>query len=350
MGGGGSKTSSGRRRLPIVREQQDGGFVYRLNGRRITRRAEIRRLDALAIPPAWKDVEIARSPAAKVLARGVDAAGRTQTIYHPAYRRRQERRKFDRLARFGRALPSLRARVDRDLRRRRLSRDRVTACVVRLIDLQFFRVGSPEYARQYRSYGVTTVRAEHLSTTRGSVTFDFLGKSGKGQHRRVRDARVAHLIERLVELPGPEVFRFFDEDGLVHRLRGRHVNAYVKRHMGEEFTAKDFRTWGGTMLVATALLSLAPEELETPRARAAAVREAVEIAAERLGNTVAVAKSSYVDPRVLRAAEEPAALERVRAARGRMRARRYLDVDEQSTLALLAEMDRRGAAESEDAP
>ncbi|MBL5973090.1 MAG: DNA topoisomerase IB [Candidatus Leucobacter sulfamidivorax] len=327
-----------RRRLPIARELVDGVFVYRRNGRRIARRAEIARLDALAIPPAWTEVEIARSPRAKVLARGVDAAGRVQTIYHPAFRRRQDRRKFDRLERFARALPRLRARVDRDLRRRSLSRERVTACAVRLIDQQLFRVGSPEYAERYRSFGVTTLREEHVSVSTSSVTFDFAGKSGRRQRRRVSDARVARLVVRLSELPGPEVFRFFDEDEVVHRLRSRHVNAYVKRHMGEEFTAKDFRTWGGTVAVAAALLELAPETLADPRARAASVREAIAGAAERLGNTPAVARSSYVDPRVLAAAERPETIERAR--RRRRSPRRGLTAEEQGALALLVEIDR----------
>jgi len=327
-----------RRRLPITRESVDGAFVYRRNGRRIARRSELARIEALAIPPAWTEVEIARSPRAKVLARGVDAAGRVQTIYHPAFRRRQDRRKFDRLERFARALPRLRARVDRDLRRRRLSRERVTACAVRLIDEQLFRVGSPEYAERYRSFGVTTLREEHVSVSTRSVTFDFAGKSGRRQRRRVSDARVARLVVRLSEIPGPEVFRFFDEDDVVHRLRSRHVNAYVKRHMGEEFTAKDFRTWGGTVAVAAALLELRAETLADPRARAAAVREAIAGAAERLGNTPAVAKSSYVDPRVLAAADRPETIERAR--RRRRSARRGLTADEQGALALLVEIDR----------
>lgn len=334
------RTARRGRRLSITREVAGSGFVYRLNGRRIERRSEIDRLDALAVPPAWVDVEIARSPSAKVLARGIDAAGRVQTIYHPSFRRRQDRRKFERLQRFGRALPGLRARVDRDLRRRRLGPDRVTACVVHLIDLQLFRVGNPEYAKRHRSYGITTLRREHVALAGAGAVFDFMGKSGQRQRRLVRDERVARLLVRLQEeMPGPELFRFLDEDDVVHRLRSRHVNDYVKRHMGEEFTAKDFRTWGGTVLVATSLLDFDPEPLATPAARRAAVRDAVRAAAERLGNTPAVTKSSYVDPRVLRAVDHPQALERVRTARARMRPRRHLDIGEQSTLALLAEMD-----------
>ena len=345
-GGGSGRTGSrgGHPRLPISREQVDGSFVYRMRGRKITRRAEIARLDALAIPPAWTEVGIARSGSAKVLARGKDAAGRTQTIYHPAFRRKQDRRKFARLSAFGKALPKLRTRVDRDLRRRRLSRDRVVACAIRLIDLRFLRVGSHEYARRYRSYGVTTLRRSHVDVAAGSVNLDFPGKGRKRQRQRVEDPRVARVLARLLELPGAEVFRFFEEDdGIAHDVRSTHVNAYVKRAMGEEFSAKDFRTWGGTLLAATSLLDAAPEEFETVARRNAVTRTVVRAVAEQLGNTPAVAKESYIDPRVLDAVEDPALLARMRRARGRMRQRHHLGVAEQSTLALLAEVSRKSA-------
>ncbi|QBE48226.1 DNA topoisomerase IB [Leucobacter triazinivorans] len=333
---------SRRRRLPITREVEHGAFVYRLGGRRIRARREIERLDALAIPPAWTDVEIARSPSAKVLARGHDAAGRTQTIYHPAFRRRMERRKFDRIARFGEALPRLRARVDRDLRRRRLSRDRVTACVIRLIDRELFRVGNAEYAQRHRSYGVTTLRTRHVRVSNGSVEFDFTGKSGRRHRRSVRDPRVARLLARLGELPGHEVFHFLDDDEAVHTLRASHVNAYVKRHAGAEFSAKDFRTWGGTLIVVRALLAADAEELSDPRGSAAAARAAVQEAAELLGNTAAVTRSSYIDPRALAAFEDPELVRRLQRARARLRARRSLSADERCALLLLSGSKRRG--------
>lgn len=327
-----------RRRFAITRETTNAGFIYRLRGRKITQKSEIARIDALAIPPAWVNVEISQSSRAKVVARGIDAAGRTQAIYHESFRKRQDRQKFDRMLRFGKALPKLRAQVDRDLRRRMLSRDRVTACVVRLIDLQLFRVGSAQYAKHHQTYGVTTLREQHLTMNRSqtAVEFDFVGKSGKRHRRRVADPRLARLIAHLVELPGTEVFRFFDEDHVVRRLRSRHVNAYIKRHMGEGFSAKDFRTWGGSVLVAVALLDLDPAEADSARARASAVRGALEIAAERLGNTVAVTRSSYIDPRVLSALDHPRVLERVRVKR--ISAARYLSSEEQRTLQLLRAM------------
>lgn len=328
-------------RLPITRESTEAGFDYRLNGKLIRRGSEIKRITALAIPPAWGDVEIARSPTAKVLARGVDAAGRVQRIYHPSYRRRQDRRKFARVQRFGRALPRLRARIDRDLRRRRLSAERVTACVVHLIDVQFFRIGNPEYARQHRSYGVTTLLRDHVTVTGSEISFAFTGKSGKRHRRRVRDERVARLLTRIHdELPGPELFSFLDDGGTAQRVHSAQVNDYVRRYMGEEFSAKDFRTWGGTVHVATAVLTADAEVLGTQRSRDTLLRGAITEAAMLLGNTPAVTKSAYVDPRVLHAIEHPRILQRVRAARSRMRPRRYLDINEQSTLALLTAMER----------
>ncbi|MFD5600237.1 DNA topoisomerase IB [Leucobacter sp. NPDC058333] len=331
----------GRRGGPITRHRIDDEFVYRRDGRRLTAAKEIARIEALVIPPAWTDVQIARSPAAKVLARGIDAAGRTQMIYHPRFRQRREREKFARLGRFGTALPKLRARVDRDLRRRRLSRERVVACVIRLIDLEFFRVGNAEYAAQHGSYGVTTLREEHIEATGRSVRFDFVGKSGKRHERRVADPRIARLITRLEALPGDEVFRFFEDTGVSRRVSSKHVNAYVKRVMGEEFTAKDFRTWGGSRLALSSLLEHDEEAFRTETSAAAAARDAVRDAATRLGNTPAVTRSSYIDPRVLALAEDADARARLRKARTKMRPRAHLSVDEQCLLTLLATRGRR---------
>lgn len=327
-------------RRPITREIIDGSPIYRLRGRRITRVREIERLNALAIPPAWVDVEIARSPSAKVLARGLDAAGRVQAIYHPAFRRKQDRAKFTRLIRFADRLPALRAQVDRDLRKRSLSRERVVACILRIIDEEYFRVGNAAYARRHRSYGATTLRTSHATATSTSVTFDFVGKGGKRHTRTIRDRRVATLIARLEELPGAELFRFLDQEepggeSIVRNVDSRHVNAYVKRVMGEEFTAKDFRTWGGTMLATSRLLEVDPVELETPSSTARAVRGVVAAVAERLGNTPAVTRSSYIDPRVLAATEDPALLARLRRSRSRLRDRRHWSAEEQCTVRLL---------------
>ncbi|MFC5337658.1 DNA topoisomerase IB [Leucobacter denitrificans] len=339
-----TKQNPAKRTRNITRENTGDTFEYRLGARRITGRASVERIEALAIPPAWTDVEISRSATAKVQAKGVDAAGRTQAIYHPSFVKRQDQRKFARMVRFGRALPKLRARVDRDLRSRSLGRDRVAGCVIHLIDEQLFRVGNAEYASRHGSFGITTLQRKHLDVSPTIVEFNFVGKSGKEQKRRVRDPRAARVIAQLLELPGDEVFRFVeagqsadeDADPNPHPLHSRHVNAYVRRHLGREFSAKDFRTWGGTVAVVGAIFAVDPAELRTAltteHGRASVLRDAVRIAAERLGNTEAVTKGSYVDPRVLDLVSHPRVIERVR--RKRFRERLHFSIDEQRTLAV----------------
>lgn len=321
-------------RMPITREQYGGTTVYRNAGRRIKNTREIARIDALAIPPAWTDVEISRSSSVKVLARGVDDAGRRQTIYSPAYRRRQEKKKYARILHFAERLPHLRKQVDQDLRRRRLSEDKVIACIVKLIDQEFFRVGNAEYARKHKHYGVTTLRRTHTEVSSAKVTFDFVGKSGKRHVKVVRDPQIVRVVRQLNEMPGHEIFRFFDEDGIIRDIDSKRVNAYVKKNMGKEFSAKDFRTWGGTLLATSSLLAAetAPGAAGEDRA---VVRDVVEHVAERLGNTPAVTKGSYIDPRVFAALEDGVTIPEVRSAMSRMRPRRYLTVEEQCVLKVL---------------
>jgi DNA topoisomerase-1 len=321
--------------MQITREMKDRTYIYRDNGRRITRTREILRLNSLAVPPAWQNVEIARSAKAKVLARGVDSAGRTQAVYSPAYRRKQDRQKFDRVLRFAEKLPLLRAQIDRDLRRRTLTKDRVVACVIRLIDQECFRVGNTEYAKRYRSFGVTTLKQQHVRASTQELVFDFIGKSGKRHLRKVRDPRIIRLVGRLSELPGAELFCYLDDDGVARHVQSRHINAYVKRYMGEEFSAKDFRSWGGTMLAASQFLELDPAKLTTPAAKATATKRIVAQVAKKLGNTSVVTKNSYIDPRVFEAVLDDRALVRARKSRARKRPRRYLSVDEQCALELL---------------
>ncbi|WP_298038013.1 DNA topoisomerase IB [uncultured Microbacterium sp.] len=320
---------SAPRRLPLSRHMVDGSPVYWDGRRKITRAREIARLNALAIPPAWTDVEIARTSRSAVLARGVDAAGRTQAIYSPAHWRKQEKAKYARVLRFAQRLPRLRKQVDHDLRRRRLGEDRVIACIVALIDQEFFRVGGAEYARKHRHYGVTTLRRKHTRIAAGTVTFDFIGKNGRRHIKSVRDPRIVRVVEQLQEMPGYELFRFFDDDGNLHDIDSRRVNAYVKRHMGEEFSAKDFRTWGGTLLTASAMLAAESGDDQTN------LRDIVTGVAERLGNTPAVTQESYIDPRVLAAFEDSSTIARLRHAMSRMTPKAYLSVEEQCVLRLL---------------
>jgi len=207
-------------------------------------------------------VRIAKSPQTKVQVTGRDDAGRKQAIYSEIHRRRQEKLKFDRIMRFAMQLPKLRKQLKRDLARKRLGKEKVLACVVSLIDEAYFRVGNDRYAREHQTYGVTTLRSKHADITNTSVTFDFIGKSGQHHVKRIKDQQLARIIKQLDVLPGYEIFRYQDTHGAMHDLHAGDVNAYIKEHMGEEFTAKDFRTWGGTLLAATSFL--ADELEETP--------------------------------------------------------------------------------------
>lgn len=333
-----------KRALAIRREMRHGKFVYLRRNQVIRSAREIRRIEALAVPPAWTNVEISSSDSAKVLARGIDAAGRTQTIYHPAFRRRQDQKKYDRMLRFARALPRLRAQVDRDLRRRALSRDRVTACVVRLMDDHLFRVGNRQYARKHGSYGMTTLRKRHVTVSGDELGFDFVGKSGRRHRRALRDARAARLIERLTELPGSHLFQYLDEHNERGVLNSHDVNRYIRRHAGSAFSAKDFRTWGATVAATAALLTASEEDRDRPARMAQASRDAVKMVGDLLGNTAAVARASYIDPRVLTAFNDSRLVHDLHRRQRRFRDRPYRRRDEQATLALLAMSPARSRA------
>lgn len=253
---------------------------------------------SLRIPPAWEDVHIAKNRRAKILATGTDNAGRLQYIYHPAYRARQEQEKFERVLRFARALPKMRRIVDKDLARPHLDYKKVMATIVSIMDQTHIRVGNDAYAKENSSYGLTTMRSKHTSVEGDTITFSFTGKSGKQHVKKITDKALARIVRRLDDLPGYEVFKYYDESGELRDVKSTDVNAYIKEVMGEEFSAKDFRTWAGT-LIASAELALA-ERTESERERKKTVTECVRKVARKLGNTPAVARSSYIDPRILR--------------------------------------------------
>jgi DNA topoisomerase-1 len=275
------------------------GFRYLAPGGKRLANGAIGRIQALRVPPAWTDVFISREPNGKLQAIGKDKAGRWQYRYHPTYRQRQENAKYRRLVRFAEALPRMRAAVERDLRKRGLVRERVLAAVVHIIATCFMRAGSQEYADKNRSYGVATIRAKHVSLEGDLVRFDYPGKFGKRQVRELRDARIARVVRECLRVPGPDLFKFIGADGEVVDVRRRHVNAYIKEAMGAPFTAKDFRTWAGTLICACELArhgaSVVPGRTDRRRIVAAAVKAT----AARLGNTPAVCKSSYIFPAVV---------------------------------------------------
>ncbi len=287
--------ATGWRRLGDKRR----GFRYVDSGRKAASASDVERIRALKVPPGWKDVAIHPSPRASVQAVGRDAAGRWQYRYHPASAARRERRKSRRLLRFAEALPAMRAVIERDLAGPGLTRSRVLACALRVLSCCLLRPGSRVYAQENGSYGLATLRRKHVRVSGDLVSFDFPGKSGKRQTKQMRDRRVASIVRELARAPG-EVFKYRDEEGSWANLRRRHINAYIKSAMGEAFSAKDFRTWAGTLLCACALARIEPEPPRGKEGRGKKIVRAVRETAERLGNTPAVCRSSYISPPVLR--------------------------------------------------
>jgi DNA topoisomerase I len=284
----------------ISRRRSGRGFSYRdADGRTIRDRAVLARIRALAIPPAWTDVWICPWPNGHLQARGRDARGRKQYRYHADWHQRRGSDKFDRMLAFAEVLPRIRRRCDADLATRGLSRDKVLAAVVRLLELTLIRVGNDEYVRLNRSFGLTTLRDRHATVDGGSVRFRFRGKSGQTHEVGLRDRRLAGLVRRCQELPGQELFQYVDDDGEVRDVDSEDVNGYIREAAGAEFSAKDFRTWAGTVLAYRALRALQPADGERGAKRN--VVEAIRQTADQLGNTPAVARGSYVHPAVLEA-------------------------------------------------
>ena len=215
------------------------------------------RIRALAIPPAWDDVWICANPRGHLQATGRDARGRKQPRYHPSYRAQRDELKFDRVAAFGRALPAIRRHVDRDLRRAGLPRERILATVVRLLETTYLRVGNEEYARTNRSFGLTTLRNRHATVDTAGLQLRFRGKGGKLHTVGVRDRRIARIVERCQHLPGQELFQYLDADGEPHGIESADVNDYLRHASGIDITAKDYRTWAGTMLAFRSLRRVA---------------------------------------------------------------------------------------------
>jgi DNA topoisomerase-1 len=266
-------------------------------GRRITDPEKLERIESLVIPPAWKDVWISPRPSAKLQATGVDSAGRTQYLYHPAYRARQEQEKYDKLIRFAERLPDLRAAMAKHLDDQELTCEWTSAVALRLIDLGWFRVGSDRYAKKHRTFGITTLRKTHVAVRGNRVTFKYRGKQRALIHTAIVDDELADAIRVLRNLEGgPRLFRYRTGDE-IYSLTARKLNEYVQEYMGDEFTAKYFRTWGGTLTAAINLAERGIPETETEGKRAvAAVMRAV---GQKLGNTPAVARTSYVSPAVV---------------------------------------------------
>jgi DNA topoisomerase I len=284
---------------PGIRRKRSGtGFTYvGQDGKRIADQKTVERIRKLAIPPAYTDVWICPSPNGHLQATGRDARGRKQYRYHPRWREVRDETKFGRMVAFSEVLPKIRAQVDADLARSGLPRERVLATVVRLLECTNIRVGNDEYARANGSYGLTTLRDKHVEVSGGSVRFSFKGKSGKAHEVELSDRRLARIVQRCRDVPGEELFQYLDDDGNRQTIGSGDVNDYLREISGQEFTAKDFRTWAGTMLAVRALRDLGP--MDTEREAKSAIVRAVDQVAEQLNNTRAVCRKYYIHPTVL---------------------------------------------------
>jgi DNA topoisomerase IB len=276
------------------------GFVYLdVNGERVTDAATLQRVSDLVIPPAWMDVWICPAPNGHIQATGTDAAGRRQYRYHDDWRRQRDREKHDKMLDFAAALPRARERVLADVRRPALDRERVLGGAARLLDLGFFRIGSEEYAETNESYGLATMRREHVTSSKGVVTFDYVAKSGKQRVQSVADDDLCRLVKSLKRHRngGPELLGYDTPDGWVD-IKSHDINAYLREITGGDFTAKDFRTWHATVLCAVGL-AVSDVVPASGSARKRAVTRAVQEVSHYLGNTPTVCRASYIDPRVI---------------------------------------------------
>ncbi|HSQ96971.1 MAG TPA: DNA topoisomerase IB [Croceibacterium sp.] len=275
----------------ITRKKSGRGWAYfDPDGKRITNREEIERLNAIALPPAYADAWFCPDPKGHILATGFDDKGRKQYRYHPDYRTHAEIEKFDGCADFGRLLPKLRKRVEKDLAGTKLSRERALASVVRLLDLGVVRVGNESYAKANNSFGATTLRQRHVNVSGKTVKLRFKAKSGKTAEVSVTDHRLAHFVRKMEDVPGQRLFQYLDDDGEPHPVGSAEVNDYLCETMGEHFTAKNFRTWHASA-IAFGLLAKADGQLS--------IKALMEEVSDKLGNTPAIARKSYVHPAVV---------------------------------------------------
>jgi DNA topoisomerase IB len=324
-----------------TRKGRKGAFrYYDAAGKQITDPAKIERIEGLAIPPAWKNVEISPSARAKLQATGYDKAGRKQYLYHADFRAQQEQAKYDKLIRFADKLPQLRQQLADDLDKDGLDRDRVAAIALRLINLGWFRVGNERYAKESGTYGITTLTRRHVSVKGKRVALSFRGKHNVQVRTTLVDDELAAAMRDLLAVQkGGRVFRYRGEDGVLRNLTSRHLNEYVKEHMDGAFSAKDFRTWGGTLLAAIGLAEHVKRHglPVTPTDEKRSVAAVMRGVAQQLGNTPAVCRASYVSPAVIEQYLDGRTIEDFRPRHLRVVGARQvsLDPEEQALLSLL---------------
>lgn len=281
----------------ISRRHAGKNFTYRdAKDQKITDGVTLARIKKLAIPPAWKDVWICASANGHLQATGIDARGRKQYRYHANWRALRDETKYNRMVAFGRALPAIREQVARDMLLEGLPRDKMLATIVRLLETTLIRIGNREYARDNSSFGLTTLRNRHVAIEGSTVHFEFRAKSGKMRRFDLKDRKLAAIVKRSRELPGYELFQYIDKNGERHSIGSDDVNAYLKDAAGADFTAKDFRTWAGTVLAALALREF--EAFDSEAAAKRNVTRAIEQVAGKLGNTVSICRKCYIHPEV----------------------------------------------------
>jgi DNA topoisomerase-1 len=304
-------------------------------GRAIADESKLARIESLVIPPAWREVRISPSSGAKVQATGTDSAGRRQYIYHPEFRAAQEEAKFGGLIRFAERLPDLRASMTEHMEHDPLDRERVSAIAVRLINLGWFRVGGERYAKSHKTFGITTLRRNHVNVRGNRIAFSFPGKRKMLVRTAIVDAELAEAMRGLLAVPGGRTVFRYRSNGDLYNLNAKHLNDYIGIYLGEEFTAKDFRTWGGTLVAAISLAEHGPAETEAEAKRV--LTRVMRTVGERLGNTPAVARASYVSPAVIEQYLDGRTIEDFRPRHLRVVGARDigLDREEQALLSLL---------------
>ena len=285
----------------ITRRKVRGGWGYfHPDGSRVTDRDEIDRLNAIGLPPAYERCWFSPDPNGHIQAVGYDNKGRKQYRYHAGFREHQEDAKYELLAKFGRALPKLRRKVEKDITGRAMSRDTVLAAVVRLIDTTHIRVGNEQYVKDNKSFGATTLRNRHAKVSGGKLMLSYVGKSGKKRTVTITDRNLVRIAKRTQDLPGQHLFEFIGADGEPHPVTSSDVNAYIKDAMGDAFTAKNFRTWGASVIAFTGIADSADKKLR--------MKSVIEPVAEALGNTVAISRKSYVHPALIEALKDAGAI------------------------------------------
>ena len=328
----------------IARKRAGSGFTYvDTEGRTVKDEATLGRIKSLVIPPAWSAVWISPTANGHIQAVGWDAKGRKQYRYHPDYRAARDLVKFDRMLAFGKALPRIRRAINRDLKRRGMPKRKVLAAVVKLLETTYIRIGNEEYAEENGSFGLTTMRNKHVEVLGGVLKFSFRGKSGQNHEIKLEDKRLAKIVRRCKDIPGRALFEYIDEEGSAHGLESGDVNEYLGEISGGEFTAKDFRTWGGTCLAANYLLCQLEQMDDTkPTVRhiKKALVDVVKNVACKLGNKPATCKKYYIHPTLL----ESFAGGSLTSVAARFKDSRSAYQYEQMVLALLAPMKRARAA------